>query len=379
MKSVLTSRALVATLAFALLATACGSDPTEVVIGVADDDTAALDDSDVVSPVADDSPPEIETTTTTMGPPASTTTSVAPATTTLPRQASVETLGAAMIGIGEWVVLRPAEEGEDECPDGVLAYQVDGEVVHTYDELSFAGGIRLFNGTKGQDAFVLNCEESVVGLLLQTSSVPSDRGYPSLQEIDFFEDLAGQEPSFFFSDEWGWSNDVFVGWGSLRGASGLWAFGIPDAVAVLLSDLLGERAATNSDLGVSIVVPRGWTHESTSDSELVTHPFSSSRVQVWSMPGSPEPPLEEGDELLSWDVVSTRIWSTTDTSTSAERSQPINVDEWIFLSDDGVRVVRYIGRDSETVVIELFADGGDGSIDQDVPWLVLDTLRVFEN
>lgn len=377
MKSVLTSRSLAAIVAFALLATACGSDPTEVVIGVADDDVAV--NEDVAIPVAEDSPPEVETTTTTTGPPRSTTTHAAPATTTLPRQDYLETLGPAMIGIGEWVVLRPSGDGEDECADGVLAYQVDGQVVHTYDELSFAGGIRLFNGTKGQDAFVLNCEESVVGLLLQTSSVFPDVGYPDLQEIDFFEDLAGQEPSFFFSDEWGWSNDVFVGWGSLRGASGLWAFGIPDAAAVMLSDLLGERATTNPDLGVSVVVPRGWTHESTSDGELVTHPFSSSRVQVWSMPGAPEPPLEEGDELLSWDVVSTRMWSGADVGTSDESSYPIDVDEWTFLNDDGVRVVRYIGRGSETVVIELFADGGDGSIDQDLPWLVLDTLRIFEN
>ncbi len=377
MKTVLTSRALVAIVALALFATACSSDPTEVVIGVADDDTAANDD--VVVPVAEDSPPEIETTTTTTGPPRSTTTHTAPATTTLPTQEYLETLGPAMIGIGEWVVLRPSGDGDDECPDGVLAYQVDGEVVHTYDKVSFAGGIRLFNGTKGQDAFVLNCEESVVGLLLQTSSVFPDGGYPDLQEIDFFDDLADQEPSFFFSDEWGWSNDVFVGWGSLGGASGLWAFGIPDAPAVLLSDLLGERAPTNTDLGVSVVVPRDWTHESTSDGELVTHPFSSSRVQVWSTPGSLEPPLAEGDELLSSDVVSTRIWSAADAGTAPEPGYPIEVDEWTFLNDDGVRVVRYIGRGSETVVIELFADGGDGSIDQDLPWLVLDTLRVFEN
>lgn len=381
MNSLVRSRALAAVLAVLMLATACGSDPTEVVIGVADD-TAADNADSVDDAVANDSAPLVETTTTESN--HTTTTGPPPpprATTVVGAPAAYETLGSSMIGTGQWAIVRGANspESEDlECGhDSTLAYVVDGEVVHKYDELGMFSGIRLFNGTNGQDAFVLNCEESVVGLFLQMSSVVPDRGYPYLQEIDFSEDLSDAEPSFFFSDEWGWSGDLFVGWGSLRGVSQLWTFGIPDAVAVPVSDLLGNRAPTNPDLAVSVVVPRGWTYQSTSDSEVLTHPSSSSRVQVWSSPEIPDPPLEEGDDLLSHDVANIRLWSTPTAGASAEPSLPVPVDEWTFLSNDGVRVVRYFTRESETVVIELFADTGDGAVDQDVPWLVLDTLRLF--
>lgn len=360
-----------------LAASACSSDPTEVVIGVSDEADAAADDSLDVddASVADESDPiEMASTTTTTGvAPLVTTTSEAPQTTDLGNRQTVEVLGPAMVGVGEWVVLRPPSDPEDECASGTLAFRVDGEIVHRYDELSFGGGVRLFNGFRGQDALVFNCEEVVDRVALQGSAILPEGGWPELTVIDLVD-----HPAFFaFGGDYAWRGDVFTGFGTdlSPGSTGteLYGFDAYDGSVTPLIPRIGELVTVPGQ-NIDVLLPAEW--ELRGD-DTVHHPFSFSHVQV-ERTGEPlGEPLAEGDDFLSSDSAMVSLWSRD--GDFATTSYAVEATDWTFLTDDGVRVVRHVPAGRDTVVIELFADAGDGTIDRDVPWLVLDTLRIFEN
>lgn len=376
MKSVLRSRALAAVLALGLLASACGSDPTEVVVGVADDHTAGLDDITLEEPVAEDSPPLLETTTTT-APRPSTTTTAPPATTLIGAPPTTEVLGPAMIGVGEWAVLRDGDGADSECSNtGLLAYLVDGVPEHVYAELGGLGGIRLFNGTRGQDAFVINCEESVERVLIQGSAIMPDQGWPELVDINLGN--AANAIWFDYAADFGWRGDVFSAFGTA--ASGppngpeLYVLDPVEASPELLIPRVGKRV-TLADVRVDVLLPSSWELR---DRSTVHHATSFSHVQIELHHDPIGEPLTEGDDFLSSDSVDVRLYmrSADDETTTSQR---LTVTEWTFLAPDGVRVVRHVPVGDATVVIELFADSGDGAVDQDLPWLILDTLRIFEN
>ena len=148
-------------LLFAVLLAACSSDDAEtVVVGqdVADIDSPTEETSTTSSTATSSSSTASSTSTTS-------TTSEAPATsqttttTTKPvADETIEVLGPAMVGVGEWAVIRPVSRDDIDCSnDGTLAYLVDGEIVHRYETLGGLGGVRLYNGPRGQDAFVVNC------------------------------------------------------------------------------------------------------------------------------------------------------------------------------------------------------------------------------
>jgi hypothetical protein len=291
-----------------ILLGACSGEPSEVVIGVsndAGDASAAADDK--AGTVADDSAP-VETTTTTG--PASTTTTEPSQTTVLAAPATkLEILGPTMIGIGDWATIRPVNAPETDCDNKtLLAYVVDGVIVHRYDELGGFGGVRLFNGLKGQDAFVINCEESIERVLLQGSAVVPQSGWPELTDIRFYGEDA-PDAIFDFGSDFGWRGDIFAAYGYSSAGDELFMFDAAEGTVEPVFARIGERSQVSNVHGIDVVVPTGWVLE---DEASVSHPESFSRVQVTRLDGTRDDPLVEGDEFLSSDSVDIRLWSTPD-------------------------------------------------------------------
>ncbi len=355
-------------LIFTLVTSACSSDPTEVVAGSDDSTDAAVEDSsDATESVLDE-----KATTTTISAVANDSAPVA-----VGESGMIETLGISMIGQGEWAVFRPKmdDDGENECRDGVLVYVVDGAVVHTYDELSFVGGIRLFNGPRGQDAFVINCEESVERIAFSASILQPDAQAPDLSELI---GPGAQGVNFEFSSDFGWYGDLFGGYAShVDGYDALFVIDRAAIEIVSLDSLVGERTAIDPHTNTAAVTPSTWTRDGEFDSYTIESTSSRSRVQIWTVPGTAEAPLAEGDELLSSDGVTVRLWNGSDLS-DAQATSRVEATDWMFLVGDGIRVVRHIPRGDETVVIEMFSDGEDSSIDNDLPWLALELVQVFD-
>ena len=346
---------------FALFVSACSSDPTEVVAGSDDSTEATVEDSGD----ATESGPDEEATTTTISAVADDSAPVA-----VGESGTIEPLGDSMIGIGEWAVYRPEmdDDGENECRDGVLAYVVDGAVVHTYDDFSFAGGIRLFNGPRGQDAFAINCEESVEQVLLQGASFLPEVGYPSLVEFRLYGD--GAPDAFFeFTGPWLWRGDLFTGAGITAEGQEIYVFDTSDGTIRRWASLVGEPTMFEDPHWVEVVVPEGWSVDDADGYVTVVSDESLSRVQLQRRTTDDYPPLGEGDELLSSDETS--VW--------LEGMGHVAATEWTFLTPDaGVRVVRRVPAEAGTMVeIELFADPMDSGANQDLPWAVLDLIRIW--
>lgn len=377
MHSLTRSRIVAAAVALSLLATACTSDATDVVIGVADD---AVDDSVDDMAVAEDSSPVAVPSTDPPAPPPTTTIDGVPATTDLKARQAFELLGPAMIGVGDWAVVRGANSSESEdldCGyDSTLAYMVDGEVVHKYKELGTFSGVRLFNGTRGQDAFVINCEDSIERVFIQGSAIMPELGWPELIEITVRSDA---NPVWMeYAADFAWRGDVFTGFGmDLDGPPDgpeLYAFDPVERTMDLVIPRVGERV-TLADARVDVLLPSSWELR---DGSIVQHPTSFSHIQLGRDDEPISEPLAEGDQLLSGDSVAVDLWIRSDGGQATINGR-VEATEWTFLTEDGVRIVRHVPIADGTVWIELFADSGDGAIDQDLPWLVLDTLRVFEN
>ena len=373
MKSQVNRRFLAAFVALLSLTAACGSAPTEVVIGVADDDTM----SDDHIAVARGSPPLVETTTTTILDRTETTTTAPPATTLDVGPRTTTVLGPAMIGVGEWAVLRDGNDADSECSNtGLLAYLVDGVPVHVYIELGGLGGVRLFNGTRGQDAFVINCEESVERVVIQGSAVMPKQGWPQLVDIKLGTDV---NPVWMdYAADFGWRGDVFSAFATAMSGPPngpeLYAFDPFEATVELVIPRVGQRVTMDA-VRVDVLLPSDWEFR---DGSTVHHPTSSSHVQIERVEGTPDEPLAEGDDFLSSDSVDVALYLRSD-GVETTISSRVTATEWTFLSEGGVRIVRHVPVGNGTVVVELFADSGDGTVDQDLPWLILDTLRIFEN
>lgn len=110
---------------------------------------------------------------------------------------------------GDWFVI-PGEPGEGECSlNGRLAYVIGGKIVSDYPELStVTGGVQFFPGPDGQDAFVVNCEESVERVFLSRSLDLTSSASPEVVEIPLF----GPDINTFFdfSDDWAWRDGTFT-------------------------------------------------------------------------------------------------------------------------------------------------------------------------
>ncbi len=377
MHSLTRSRIVAAVVALSLLATACGSDPTEVIVGVADDDTSLDEASDDIA-VAEDSSPVVVPSTDPPAPPPTTTIYGVPETTVPKTRPAFEILGPTMIGVGDWArIVDPNESDNDDIECGSssrLAYVVDDRVVHEYTELGAFSGIRLFNGSRGQDAFVINCEEFIERVLVQGSATMPEQGWPELAEITLASDA---NPVWMGYLDFAWRGDTFTGLGTnmldSSGGPELYIFDSYEARVVPLGSRVGKRV-TLADHGVDILLPTGWALR---DGSTVHHEDSLSHVQIERLEQSPGEPLAEGDELLSSDSADVNLWIRSDGVETTINGR-VEATEWTFLSENGVRVVRNVPVADEMVVIELFSDSLDGAIDQDLPWLILDTLRVFE-
>lgn len=395
MNYVLGSRIAAAVLVATIAATACGSEPTEVVVGVSD----TANGTSTSDPMTDDSSLEqvssttattsIETTTTatpTTEMPDTTTattqTSEVPSTTASPAliaDETIEPLGPAMVGIGEWAVIRGPRGDDEECHAGTLAFTLDGEIVHRYDELGAVYGTRLFNGLRGQDAFVINCEESIERILLQGSAILPDHGWPSLTDIRLYGDSA-PDVRLSFDASFAWRGAVFTAYGTIGspGRDELLVFDADTGVVEPIADRIGSRTDVDPVNRADMVVPLGWTAESNDGFLSVFSNASFSRIQLQRLDNAVEEPPAEGDDFLSSDSALVRLWSYPSPDGHSQVVDLVTATDWTYLSADGVRVVRRIPVGGSMVEVELFADQNDSSIDQDLPWLLLDLLRVID-
>jgi hypothetical protein len=279
-----------------------------------------------------------------------------------------------MGGIGEWATTRPVAVPVTDCDNKtVLAYVVDGEVVHRYDELGGFGGVRLFNGFKGQDAFVINCEESIERVLLHGSAIIPQTGWPELTDIRFYGDGA-PDAIFDYGSDFGWRADIFAAHGYSSTGDELFMFDAFDGTVEPVFTRIGKRTRVSNTHDVDVVVPTGWIVE---DEASVFHPESFSRVQVTRVDGSGDEPVAEGDEFLSSDSTDIRLWTAPDADGTARRGSRVTATDRMFLAPDGIRVVRQIPADGATIQIEMFIDDVDGAPGLDLPWLLLELVRVF--
>jgi hypothetical protein len=370
---------LLLTFWFAVLLAACSSDGAEAVV--------------VGQDVADTAAPSEETSSSTSSTSATSTTSEAPTTTdtTTPETTTtdpvadetIEVLGPAMVGLGDWAVIRPVSRDDIDCSnDGTLAYLLDGEVVHRYDTLGGLGGVRLYNGPRGQDAFVINCEESVERVLVQGSAILPGTGWPELTDFRFYD---SDFENFWmdYSGDYGWRGDMFAVHASTS-ADGetfdeLFIFD-PSAPSIeALHSRIGTRLSDVGVPGVDLISPTVWTVDAAGDIITSASSDSSSRVQVLRQSTEATvPPLAEGDELLSSDEVMVRLWSVPDAEGHARVVSMARASEWFYLAEDGLRLVRQIPIGDDVVEIEMYADDADGAPSRDLPWLSLEMIRVFD-
>jgi hypothetical protein len=370
---------LLLTFWFAVLLAACSSDGAEAVV--------------VGQDVADTAAPSEETSSSTSSTSATSTTSEAPTTTdtTTPETTTtdpvadetIEVLGPAMVGLGDWAVIRPVSRDDIDCSnDGTLAYLLDGEVVHRYDTLGGLGGVRLYNGPRGQDAFVINCEESVERVLVQGSAIVPGSGWPELTDFRFYD---SDFENFWmdYSGDYGWRGDMFAVHASTF-ADGetfdeLFIFD-PSAPSIeALHSRIGTRLSDVGVPGVDLISPTAWTVEAAGDIITSASSVSSSRVQVLRQSTEATvPPLAEGDELLSSDEVMVRLWSVPDADGHARVVSMARASEWFYLAEEGLRLVRQIPVGDDVVEIEMYADKADGAPSRDLPWLTLEMIRVFD-
>lgn len=375
-------------LSFVVLLAACSSDDAETVIvgqDVADTDSPTEVTPTTISTVASSSSSSSTTMLTTS---TSSTTSAVPATTqtttTEPAaDETIEVLGPAMVGVGDWAVIRPVSRDDIDCSnDGTLAYLVDGEIVHRYETLGGLGGVRLYNGSRGQDAFVVNCEESVERVLLQGSAIVPGFAWPDLADFRFY-DSEFANFRMDYSGDYGWRGDMFAVHASTSadGASfdELFVFDSYSLSIEAQHSRMGTRLSDVAFLGFDLVSPTVWAVDIAGDVITTASSDSSSRVQVLRQPSEATvPPLPEGDELLSSDEVLVRLWSVPDAEGHARVISMATASEWFYLAEDGVRLVRQIPVGEDIVEIEMYADHADGAPSQDLPWLTLEMIRVFD-
>jgi len=324
------------------------------------------------------------TTSTTSEAPTTTDTTTPETTTTDPvADETIEVLGPAMVGLGDWAVIRPVSRDDIDCSnDGTLAYLLDGEVVHRYDTLGGLGGVRLYNGPRGQDAFVINCEESVERVLVQGSAIVPGTGWPELTDFRFYD---SDFENFWmdYSGDYGWRGDMFAVHASTS-ADGetfdeLFIFD-PSAPSIeALHSQIGARLSDVGVPGVDLISPTVWTVDAAGDIITSASSDSSSRVHVLRQSTEATvPPLAEGDELFSSDEVMVRLWSVPDAEGHARVVSMARASEWFYLAEEGLRLVRQIPVGDDVVEIEVYAADADGAPSRDLPWLTLEMIRVFD-
>lgn len=379
-------------IALALAVTGCSDDDaSQLVAGDGDSvaggatESASSGDADAgESAVADDSAPAaiVRTTTTTTTVP--TTEQPVETTTTVALAPDLEYLGESHAsspdGFGGWAVDRSDADpnSESECQPGTLVFLINGAVVHRYDDLAFNGGIRHYLGVRGQEAFVVNCEESVEAVWTVGTPLLPEAGYPELETFPMLE-LADGDAFFSFNADWDFRDAIFAGYGWIGDTYDLWTFGVADdgvtPRVVALAELVGERQPLNETLGVSVVVPNGWTYESTDEYELLKNPNTFSRVQIFVEPTSIDAPLAEGDDQIGSFDTTTITWVNANDLLVGQESASIDYD---FRNEQGVRTVRHITLFDRTVVIEVFSDDADSNLERAQPSLALELVRVFE-
>lgn len=277
---------------------------------------------------------------------ATTSTMPTPTTRSVPPEPAwtVKVLGPAMVGTGEFVRLSEPDQPDSECQLGWLGYRTDAGI-HRYSELGRMGGLKLFNGTRGQDAVVATCEESVEKVLIQGSAILPESGVPEFQAFDLQDHFLNP-----YNADFGWRGDSFMGQASLGAWDDLFAFDTGSGEMVGVGDLIGERYA-HLNFGYDFVSPDGWYPSPYPGDESTITLYAGDdtawvKITALEFAGDPEP-LEDSD-LVNFSEGTTGVWTPADDDSvdaSNLRARQVGLQDellWVFRSPEGIHTIKHL-------------------------------------
>ncbi len=362
--------------------TATMPEPTAASGDSTSDNTGDGDGGSSVAPTSSVTTTTLEAITTTVP-----TTTVAPApseptTSTTLDDRVVQLVGSFITGDGEFVRISDAGGDDIECAPGVLGVQVDGAIIHTYDDLSPVGGLRGFEGPRAQFAIVESCEEWTTRILFADFGVPPVDNVPEVRTVVPPDDI-------FFLNEFGWfgiSGFLAAEASFYEGTGDGWndtvLFDAYEGSVQVASDVIGWREPSLA-AGVDYVAPGGWSVPPF-DSDATTVSMSDDESGSWMVltvhDGQIPSPLalaaETANEPRQFEV---DLWESVDPELGRSRKTGIvPATETMFIGPDGTRVVRHLAGEDRTVEIELFVSAGIGSAYIDVPWYALEAVRMYD-
>ena len=234
---------------------------------------------------------------------------------------------------GDWFII-PGELGEGECSlNGRLAYVIDGKIVSDYPELStVTGGVQFFPGPDGQDAFVVNCEESVERVFLSRSLDLTNSVSPEVVEIPLFgPDI---ETFFNFSDDWAWRDGVFTAARTTaNGFEALTTFSSSERRFAEGQEIIEEAPDETAEQARTFITPSGNTECVFGFEEFVSCWITE---KTWEIRAQDIPLEQRGDELVPCEFdFGNSVWL-------AQGGQPqfgCDSDLWWWeFDDDGNRI-----------------------------------------
>lgn len=300
---------------------------------------------ETTAPKVATSTPATSATTSTMPTPTTTTVPTPTTMSVAPETAwTVKVLGPAMVGTGEFVRLSEPDQSDSECQLGWLGYRTDAGI-HRYSELGRMGGLKLFNGTKGQDAVVATCEESVEKVLIQGSAIFPESGVPEFQVFDLQDHFLNP-----YTADLGWRGDSFMGQASVGAWDDLFSFDTGSGEMVGVGDLIGKRYA-HLNFGYDFVSPDGWYSSPYPGDESTITLYAGDdtawvKITALEFAGDPEP-LEDSD-LLSFYEGTTGVWTPVDDDpleASTLRARQVGLQDellWVFRSPEGIHTIKHL-------------------------------------
>ncbi|MGI9607813.1 MAG: hypothetical protein ACR2P0_16920 [Acidimicrobiales bacterium] len=379
------SVALVAVLA--LTAVACGSESAP--IESADTPSTTVESTTTTADLTTAPAP----TATTIAPPATEpvlSTTLEPVTTTtttvlgeaLAEYDMIEPLIDFGAGDSRFVRLSETPSLDEECSQGVLAVETEGEIVHIYDDVGSVGGLRADYGPFGQIAIVENCEEWTTRLLFASESVPPPDGIPIVNQL--------VPPSnIFHLDSLGWYGTTgwFSGEAAFYDGNTGWndtvLFDYDAGTIEITSDVFGWRDPI-LDVGIDYVGAGSWLVPpfDPSRTEVVMNDDESDSwvsITVYDPANAPEVSALDGETVRGSFTLEVDLWESVDPGYHRSRvTGSALATDHDFSSNEGFRVLRRVELPDRVVDVQYFLAAGTGAAYQDVPYITFDSVRIYE-
>ncbi len=228
-------------------------------------------------------------------------------------------LGPAAGGVGEFVYLQePVSNPDAECSAGQLGFRLNDQGdIHIYEDLGTLGFARHQSGPRGQDAFIVSCEESIEEILI-ASSVGADTP-PTIRAFQ----LGDPWTMDFSRSEIGWWGDVLAGW-AVDGNAGinnldLVMFDTETGVIVPLADKVGSWQSM-LDTGYDYLLPDEWQAvvDPTIGAVTITSADGGALVEIEPLASAGENDGPSSGEQLDFLADQVARWATPDQGSIAD-------------------------------------------------------------